>query len=273
MISRPCGRDRPVYCCSSWRAEHKKCSRGQLCRWTRCDGTLAETNVFNSPAVSVRGFFGPKTRYPGLSRSLGATQSRIVDVACMFALLQPRLRVRISGDLPPGRRTSYHVSSRFSFQVSLRSARPFFVATVSLGCYALASVSFPFCLHWDTYRPCILHDCCGRDDRVEFRTKFPAVVHIRFSVVCAHVCPPKRSLRLLVGCPRHAVVGLYISVKAGLHVMAEFENVHIVSQRQLRSCPSKCGSGRGVEVPPPGKNGGSTTRSGDGREEYSPSPR
>ena len=27
-ISRPCGWDRPVYCCSSWRAEHKKCSRG-----------------------------------------------------------------------------------------------------------------------------------------------------------------------------------------------------------------------------------------------------
>ena len=103
--------------------------------------------------------------------------------------------------------------------------------------------------------------------------KFAAVVHIRFSVVYAHVCPPKRSLRFLVGCPRHAVVGLYIGVKAGLHVMAELKNVHIVLQRRLRSCPSKCGSGRGVEVPPPEKNGGSTTRSGDGREEYSPSPR
>ena len=69
---------------------------------------------------------------------------RCGDVACVSALLQPRLGVRISGDLPPGRRTSYHVSLRISFHVSLRTARPIFLATVSLGCYALASVSlFP----------------------------------------------------------------------------------------------------------------------------------
>ena len=47
---------------------------------------------------------------------------------------------------------------------------------------------FPFCLHWDTYRPCILHDCYGRDDRVEFRTKIPSSCsHSVFCRLCSCV--------------------------------------------------------------------------------------
>ena len=113
---------------------------------------------------------------------------RCCDVDCMSAVLQPRLGVRIGGDLPLGRRTSYRVSLRIPFQVCLCSARPIFLATVSHDCYALAFVSFPFCLHWDTYRPCILHDCHGRDDRVEFRTKIPgSCSHPVFCRLCSCV--------------------------------------------------------------------------------------